>query len=185
MGPHGAKNICRRSARDATRWVSNLCRRKRRCSPGRMDYRRGREGNFVRCRQSTSKAGMGTRRHPHSVLVGSSYGSGISDSRPSARLPSAGKFLRRLGSAQFEQYIRELTFFGANSIEGIPFQDDRQTPVMKFSRREMNRAIGEICDRYGLDYWVWLPADFDLKNTKLRTRLLDQSERVFSKTPRS
>ena len=26
-------------------------------------------------------------------------------------------------AAQFEQYIRELTFFGANSIEGIPFQD--------------------------------------------------------------
>ena len=26
---------------------------------------------------------------------------------------------------QFEQYIRELTFFGVNSIEGIPFQDDR------------------------------------------------------------
>lgn len=86
-------------------------------------------------------------------------------------------------SSQFEQYIRELTFFGANSIEGIPFQDDRKTPVMKFPRRQMNRDIGEICSRYGLDYWVWLPADFDLKNSRLRTQLLDQSEQFFRDTP--
>ena len=26
----------------------------------------------------------------------------------------------------------------------------------------MNKAIGEICHRYGLDYWLWLPAEFDL-----------------------
>jgi hypothetical protein len=38
--------------------------------------------------------------------------------------------------AQFEQYIRELTWFGVNSIEGIPFQDERPTPVLKFSRRD-------------------------------------------------
>lgn len=86
-------------------------------------------------------------------------------------------------AAQFEQYIRELTFFGANSIEGIPFQDDRKTPVMKFPRREMNRSIGEICYRYGLDYWVWLPADFDLKNSVLRTHLLNESEQFFRDTP--
>ncbi len=27
---------------------------------------------------------------------------------------------------QFEQYIRELALFGANSVEGIPFHDDRK-----------------------------------------------------------
>lgn len=85
--------------------------------------------------------------------------------------------------AQFDQYIRELAFFGANSVEGIPFQDTRKTPVMKFSRREMNKAIGEICNRYGLDYWVWLPADFDLRNTSLRSQLLDKSEQFFRDTP--
>ena len=84
---------------------------------------------------------------------------------------------------QFEQYIRELTFFGANSIEGIPFQDERPTPVMKFSRREMNRAIGEICDRYGLDYWVWVPADFDLNDNAKRANLLGRSDEFFKDTP--
>lgn len=86
-------------------------------------------------------------------------------------------------AAQFEQYIRELTFFGINSIEGIPFQDDRKTPVMKFPRRQMNRSIGEICYRYGLDYWVWMPADFDLKDSDLRMQLLDRSEQFFRDTP--
>jgi hypothetical protein len=84
---------------------------------------------------------------------------------------------------QFEQYIRELTFFGVNSIEGIPFQDERPTPVMKTPRREMNRAIGEICDRYGLDYWAWIPADFDLKDTARRTSLLDRCDEFFKDTP--
>ena len=81
--------------------------------------------------------------------------------------------------AQFEQYIRELTFFGANSIEGIPFQDDRKTPVMKFPRREMNRAISDICNRYGLDYWLWLPAEFDLKDSVKRRDLLGRCEELF------
>ena len=86
-------------------------------------------------------------------------------------------------AAQFEQYIRELTFFGANSIEGIPFQDDRPTPVMKFPRREMNRAIGEICQRYGLDYWAWIPVDFDLADQAKRAQLLKQCDEFFHDTP--
>jgi hypothetical protein len=81
--------------------------------------------------------------------------------------------------AQFEQYIRELAFFGVNSIEDIPFQDDRATPVMKVSRRDMNRAISSICARYGMDYWVWAPAEFDLKNTKLRSAELARYDEFF------
>jgi hypothetical protein len=85
--------------------------------------------------------------------------------------------------AQFEQYIRELAFFGVNSIEGIPFQDDRKTPVMKYARRDVNRAIGEICKRYGLDYWVWVPADFELKDQVRRREMLAQCEQFFKDTP--
>jgi hypothetical protein len=86
-------------------------------------------------------------------------------------------------AAQFEQYIRELTFFGANSIEGIPFQDRRKTPVMKVPRPEMNQAIGESCQRYGLDYWVWAPADFSLKDEVRRTQMLKECEEFFKATP--
>ncbi len=86
-------------------------------------------------------------------------------------------------AAQFEQYIRELTFFGANSIEGIPFQDSRKTPVMKYPRPAMNRAIGEICQRYGLDYWAWTPATFNLSDQARRQELLKQCEEFFRATP--
>ena len=85
--------------------------------------------------------------------------------------------------AQFEQYIRELTFFGANSVEGIPLQEREPSPLMKFPRREMNRAIGEICQRYGLEYWAWIPATFDLKDQARRQKLLNQCEEFFKDTP--
>ena len=85
--------------------------------------------------------------------------------------------------AQFEQYIRELTWFGANSIEGIPLHDDRPSAVMKTPRREMNRAIGEICQRYGLDYWAWIPVDFDLNDTAKRAQFLSRVDEFFKDTP--
>ena len=81
--------------------------------------------------------------------------------------------------AQYEQYIRELTFFGVNSIENIPFQDDRNSPLMKLPRREMNKAMSDICAKYGLDYWVWTPADFDLNDAKARAAALDQHEQLY------
>lgn len=80
---------------------------------------------------------------------------------------------------QFDQYIRELAFFGINSIENIPFQDEREGPLMKVSRREMNRKMSEICARYGLDYWVWTPAEYDLTDTAARTAALDQHEQLY------
>lgn len=80
---------------------------------------------------------------------------------------------------QFEQYIRELALFGANSIEGIPFQDERKSPVMTVPRAVMNRKLSEICAHYEMDYWLWVPADFDLTNTVKRAELLQQHEALF------
>lgn len=82
-------------------------------------------------------------------------------------------------AAQFDQYIRELAFFGVNSIEGIPFHDDRPLAFQKLDRRTMNRKLSEICARYGLDYWVWTPADFDLKDQKLRAEMLEKHEQLY------
>ena len=61
--------------------------------------------------------------------------------------------------AQFDQYIRELAFFGVNSVENIPFQDERVSPVMKVPRREMNRAMSAICERYGKTHFIIGNAD--------------------------
>lgn len=85
--------------------------------------------------------------------------------------------------AQYDRYIRELALFGVNSIENIPFQDARQNPLMKVPRREMNRAISEICRKYSLDYWVWTPADVDLKDEAKRAALLGRFDEMFADTP--
>ena len=85
---------------------------------------------------------------------------------------------------QFEKYIRELALFGANSIEGIPFHDDRKSPHMPLPREVMNRKLSEICARYELDYWIWTPTDFDLKNAARRAQFLEKHEALFRDCPR-
>jgi hypothetical protein len=84
--------------------------------------------------------------------------------------------------AQFDQYIRELALFGTNSIEGIPFQDTRPT-VNPYPRSQMNRDLSRICERYGLDYWVWVPADFDLKDAARREKALQEHAAFFRDCP--
>jgi len=85
--------------------------------------------------------------------------------------------------AEMDQYIRELTFFGANSIENIPFQDETTSPLMVVPRREMNKAMSEICHKYGIDYWVWTPADFDLKDAALRAAALEKHRELYADCP--
>ncbi len=85
--------------------------------------------------------------------------------------------------AQYDQYIRDLVLFGVNAIENIPFQDDRLAPLMKISRREMNREISRICKKYSIEYWIWLPADFELKDQGKRAAFLKHFEEMVAETP--
>lgn len=81
---------------------------------------------------------------------------------------------------QYEQYIRELAIFGANAVENIPFEDRQASPHMKLTRRDMNRALGDICLRYGLQHWVWTPADFDLTDAARRRQALADHEQLYA-----
>lgn len=83
---------------------------------------------------------------------------------------------------QFDQYIRELTFFGVNCIEGIPPQDNRPT-VNPFPREKMTVEQSRICQRYGLDYWVWTPASFDLSDKTLRDAALAEHTSLYDRCP--
>ncbi|TCS85526.1 hypothetical protein EDD80_112101 [Anseongella ginsenosidimutans] len=84
--------------------------------------------------------------------------------------------------AQYEQYIRELAIFGVNSIEAIPF--DKGSPHFTLSPREMNIRISRICEKYGLDFWLWSPADFPLDDTLEKARHLKMSDSLFRELPR-
>jgi hypothetical protein len=80
--------------------------------------------------------------------------------------------------AQFEQYIRELVIFGTNSIESIPIFDEDKSPHFKVPPDEMNAKISAICNKYDLDYWIWIPAQFQLVDTVKRRHYLTQVEKI-------
>lgn len=83
---------------------------------------------------------------------------------------------------QFDQYVRELALFGTNSIEGIPFNDPRPT-VSTYPRARMNVELSRICERYGQDYWIWAPADFDLRDAARRAKALAEHDELFRACP--
>lgn len=85
---------------------------------------------------------------------------------------------------QFEAYVRELVVFGTNAIENIPFQDSDPTPLMRVTREEMNKQIGQICAKYGIEHWVWTPAEFSLEDQEQRNHLLQQHEDFYRSMPR-
>lgn len=61
--------------------------------------------------------------------------------------------------AQYDQYIRELALFGANSIEILPprTDDDATSKHMKLPAIQMIGEQSRICAEYGLDVWMWYP----------------------------
>ena len=61
--------------------------------------------------------------------------------------------------AQFDEYIRELALFGANSIEIVPprTDDDATSKHMKLPPLQMIAEQSHICKSYGLDVWMWYP----------------------------
>jgi hypothetical protein len=88
------------------------------------------------------------------------------------------------GEAQYDQYVRELVLLGANAIENIPFQDSRVSPLMPLPRDAMTRRVSAICAKYGVDYWLWTPADFDLRDQAARAAALERFEALFADLPR-
>ena len=86
---------------------------------------------------------------------------------------------------QFDQYIRELAIFGTNSIEGIPFQEgEAPSPHFKIPSAEMRIKMSEICQTYDMDYWLWTPATFDLKDQAKRKAEIEMHEDFYKKAPR-
>jgi hypothetical protein len=85
---------------------------------------------------------------------------------------------------EFEQYIRDLVVFGTNSIESIPIFDESVSPHFKVKPAEMNAFISTICQKYSLDYWMWIPAQFDLKDIALRNKYLGTFEEICKQSVR-
>ena len=85
---------------------------------------------------------------------------------------------------QYDQYFRELAIFGTNAVENIPWQEDIPCPLMKYSREEMNLKFAELCDKYDLDHWIWVPVVFSLPNEAEEVAFLKQQEDFYRKVQR-
>ncbi|MFC5408843.1 hypothetical protein ACFPMF_05970 [Larkinella bovis] len=87
--------------------------------------------------------------------------------------------------AQFDQYYRELAIFGTNAIEGIPFHEkEKASPHFPISTDEMMVRMGELCQKYDMDYWVWTPAEFDLTDQARRSAEVQKHEAFYKACPR-
>lgn len=89
--------------------------------------------------------------------------------------------------AQYDQYIRDLAIFGANSIEIMPprTDDDFTSVNMKLPAIKMIAEQSRICKEYGLDMWMWYPnMGSDYTNADSIKKELDEREKVFSVLPK-
>lgn len=89
--------------------------------------------------------------------------------------------------AQYDQYIRELALFGANSIEIMPprTDDDVTSRHMKLPAIDMIREQSRICADYGLDVWMWYP-NMGMNYThpdSIKKELVERHE-IFAKVPK-
>ncbi len=88
---------------------------------------------------------------------------------------------------RFDQYIRDLALFGANSIEIVPprTDDDVSSPHMTLPAIQMIGEQSRICQEYGLDVWMWYP-NMGLNYThpdSVRQELAER-EAVFAAVPK-
>jgi hypothetical protein len=79
---------------------------------------------------------------------------------------------------QLEQYFRDMVIFGANSVESIPLHE-RPSSVMKYDRDFVNVKFAELCEKYDLDHWAWIPLELILPNPAKEADFLAKQEAFF------
>lgn len=84
---------------------------------------------------------------------------------------------------QYEQYLRDMIVFGTNSIENTPSHGE-QSPHFKLPRQQMNVEISRLSEKYQLDYWIWTPIEFDLRDKKNAKDFLQRQEDLYRALPR-
>lgn len=88
---------------------------------------------------------------------------------------------------QFDQYIRDLALFGANTIEIMPpnTDDEFSNAHMKLPAAEMIVEQSRISDEYGLDVSIWFPnIGSDYTHPDSIQKELNDREEVFASLPR-
>jgi hypothetical protein len=79
---------------------------------------------------------------------------------------------------QLEQYFRDMVIFGANSVESIPLHEGPSS-VMKYDRDFVNVKFAELCEKYDLDHWAWIPLELILPSPAKEAAFLAKQEAFF------
>ncbi len=90
-------------------------------------------------------------------------------------------------AAQWEQYIRELAFFGCNAIELIPPVSDDAADSPHFPQPQMQMMVemSRLASEYGMDVWIWYPAMApDYSRPETVQKELQEWGDVFRRLPR-
>ena len=89
--------------------------------------------------------------------------------------------------ARFDQYIRDLALFGANSIEILPprTDDEPTSRHMIMPNAKMIVEQSRICKSYGLDVWIWYPnVGKDYEHEDAIRQELQERETIFASLPK-
>jgi len=90
--------------------------------------------------------------------------------------------------AEYEQYVRDLIVFGANSVEIIPWlsrDEDDMGAVMTVNPYDMGLQMCKMLDSYDMDVWMWLPlATGSVKSADDRAKSLEVRRQLFAKCKR-
>lgn len=86
---------------------------------------------------------------------------------------------------QFEQYCRDLFVFGTNAIELIPSIDpkEKDSPHMKMTMWDMTVAMSKTIGSYGMEVWLWLPLDEDVKTVGAASEAVAKRAALFKAMP--
>ena len=85
---------------------------------------------------------------------------------------------------QYDQYFREMAIFGANAVENIPFQEDKPSPLFKYPREQMNLKFAELCEKYDLQHWIWVPVLIALPDEAKEAAFLKEQAEYYSQIKR-
>ncbi len=84
---------------------------------------------------------------------------------------------------QYEQYIRELMFFGANALELMPGR--ASGGVMPVPAWDFTIRMSEVCDEYDIDFWVRQSAGwYFAEEPERRARFLEWHDEFLAALPR-
>jgi len=86
----------------------------------------------------------------------------------------------------YEQYLRDMIFFGTNSVELIleGGRGYRDGPVLQEDQWEMNVKLTRMIKDYGIDIWLWEPLKVDIADHAVAEKAMRRRAEFYAECAR-